>query len=562
MHLVINNQLGFTTRSKPPVRRSIRLTWQRPCRHRSSTSTATTLKPASVSAGSRLPSASNSTKTSLSTWSVIGCMVTTKVTTPATPSPSCTDRSSSTARSESSIPRPSSKRGDITIEQAEHALEDFSARLQAALDDTRAAAPPRIEHLPTPVIEPLQPLSQAESGFERSRLDLLAAMIHETPTSFQVHPKLARQLRQRAELYDSGEVEWALAEALAFASVLVEGSDVRLAGQDTRRGTFSQRHSVLFHYETGAEHTPLANLRPLNGGDASQAGPPGRFMVYDSLLSEFAALGFEYGYSVESPEAFVAWEAQFGDFANGAQIVIDNFLASAEEKWGQSSALTLLLPHGYEGQGPEHSSARLERFLTICADDNLTVAQPTTAAQYFHLLRAQAHRGTRRPLVVMTPKSLLRARQARSPVDELSSGAWREVLDDVSVNREDVRRVVLCSGKIAYDATARRDRILEAGGAPIAVARVEQLYPWPEQQISALLAGYPGTLKVVWLQEEPENMGAWNFVHGRLHRLAASRYQLRHVSRAQSGSPTTGSSAIHQLKHEDLLERSVGGVPA
>jgi 2-oxoglutarate dehydrogenase E1 component len=221
-----------------------------------------------------------------------------------------------------------------------------------------------------------------------------------------------------------------------------------------------------------------------------------------------------------------------------------------------------LLPHGYEGQGPEHSSARLERFLTICADDNLTVAQPTTSAQYFHLLRAQAHRGTRRPLVVMTPKSLLRARQARSAVGELCAGAWREVLDDVSVNREDVRRVVLCSGKVAYDATIRRDRIVEAGGPPIAVARVEQLYPWPEQQISAVLACYPGVTEVVWLQEEPENMGAWNFVHGRLHRLAASRYQLRHVSRAPSGSPATGSSAIHQLEHEDLLERSVGAVPA
>ncbi|MGA2528189.1 MAG: multifunctional oxoglutarate decarboxylase/oxoglutarate dehydrogenase thiamine pyrophosphate-binding subunit/dihydrolipoyllysine-residue succinyltransferase subunit [Acidimicrobiales bacterium] len=453
------------------------------------------------------------------------------------------------------------KRGDITIEEAEHALEDFSARLQAALDETRAAAPPRIEHLPTPVVEPLQPLSQAERGVDRTELDSLSAMIHEAPASFHLHPKLARQLRQRAELYEAGEVEWALAEALAFASVLCEGSDVRLAGQDTRRGTFSQRHSVLFDYETGVEYTPLSNLRAVSG-DTSQEHPLGRFMVYDSLLSEFAALGFEYGYSVESPEALVAWEAQFGDFANGAQVVIDNFLASAEEKWGQSSGLTLLLPHGYEGQGPEHSSARLERFLTICADDNLTVAQPTTSAQYFHLLRAQAHRGTRRPLVVMTPKSLLRARQARSAVGELCAGAWREVLDDVSVNREDVRRVVLCSGKVAYDATIRRDRIVEAGGPPIAVARVEQLYPWPEQQISAVLACYPGVTEVVWLQEEPENMGAWNFVHGRLHRLAASRYQLRHVSRAPSGSPATGSSAIHQLEHEDLLERSVGAVPA
>jgi 2-oxoglutarate dehydrogenase E1 component len=342
--------------------------------------------------------------------------------------------------------------------------------------------------------------------------------------------------------------------------VLVEGYDVRLAGQDTRRGTFSQRHSTLFDYETGVEYTPLANIREAFG-DESRENAVGRFMVYDSLLSEFAALGFEYGYSVESPDALVLWEAQFGDFANGAQVIIDNFLASAGDKWGQSSALTLLLPHGYEGQGPEHSSARLERFLTICAENNLTIAQPTNAAQYFHLLRAQAHRSTRRPLVVMTPKSLLRARQARSAISELVHGSWREVLDDDGLDRQAVERLILCSGKVAYDAMARRDRIVEAGGAPVAVARVEQLYPWPEQRIGDLLAAYPDLTEVVWLQEEPENMGAWSFVHGRLHRLAGTRYQLRHVSRAQSGSPATGSSAIHQLEHEDLLERSVGSVP-
>ena len=449
------------------------------------------------------------------------------------------------------------KRGDITIEEAERALDDFSARLQAALDETRATAPRRIDHLPNPAVEELQPLSKVVDGVERSTLDMLAGAVHDLPPSFNTHPKLARQLRQRAELYEAGEVEWALAEALAFGSVLVDGYDVRLAGQDTRRGTFSQRHSVLFDYETGAEYTPLANLSAALTS-AGNERPSGRFMVYDSLLSEFAALGFEYGYSVESPDALVAWEAQFGDFANGAQVIIDNFIASAGEKWGQSSALTLLLPHGYEGQGPEHSSARLERFLTICAGDNLTVAQPTTAAQYFHLLRAQAHRGARRPLVVMTPKSLLRARQARSPVGDLVQGAWREVLDDVAVDREQVRRLVLCSGKVAYDAIARRDRIVEAGGAPMAVVRVEQLYPWPGEQISALLESYPAAAEVVWLQEEPENMGAWLFVHGRLHRLVGSRYQLRHVSRAQSGSPATGSGAIHQLEHEDLLERSLG----
>jgi len=448
------------------------------------------------------------------------------------------------------------KRGDITIDQAERALEDFSARLQAALDETRAAAPPRIDHLPAPPVDEPPPLSHVPTGVDRSTLDGLAALVHEPPAGFRIHPKLARQLHQRAELYAAGQVEWALGEAMALGSVVTDGYDVRLSGQDTRRGTFSQRHSVLFDYETGAEYVPLANAGNLPGDTASERRP-GRFMVYDSLLSEYAVLGFEYGYSLEASDALVAWEAQFGDFANGAQIVIDNFLAAAGEKWGQYSALTMLLPHGYEGQGPEHSSARLERFLTLCADGNLTVCQPTTAAQYFHLLRAQARRSTRRPLVVMTPKSLLRARQARSPVDQLVEGRWREVLDD-GVDRAAVRRVVLCSGKVAYEAMARRDRIVEAGGAPIAVARVEQLYPWPEQQISDLLNGYQGAAEVVWLQEEPENMGAWSFVHGRLHRLLQGRYTLRHVSRDPAGSPATGSIAIHQLEHEDLLERSIG----
>ena len=439
------------------------------------------------------------------------------------------------------------KRGDITIEQAERALEDFSARLQSALDETRAAAPPRIDHLPPPPADEPPPLSLVATGVDRSTLDALAETIHEPPPGFNVHPKLARQFHHRAELYAAGEVDWALGEALAFGSVLNDGYDVRLAGQDTRRGTFSQRHSVLFDYETGAEYVPLAHVGETMGDEPGER-PAGRFMVHDSLLSEYAALGFEYGYSVESSEALVAWEAQFGDFANGAQIVIDNFLAAAGEKWGQYSALTMLLPHGYEGQGPEHSSARLERFLSMSADGNMTVSQPTTAAQYFHLLRAQAHRSTRRPLIVMTPKSLLRARQARSPIGLFVQGGWQEVLDDEAVDRTAVERVVLCSGKVAYEAMARRDRIVEAGATPIAVARVEQLYPWPEQQISDLLAAYPVATEVVWLQEEPENMGAWLFAHGRLHRLLGTRYKLRHVSRDPAGSPATGSSAIHQLE--------------
>jgi 2-oxoglutarate decarboxylase len=285
------------------------------------------------------------------------------------------------------------------------------------------------------------------------------------------------------------------------------------------------------------------------------------FNVWDSVLSEEAVLAFEYGYATAEPRTLTIWEAQFGDFANGAQIVIDNFLSSAGDKWGQNSALTLLLPHGYEGQGPEHSSARLERFLSLCADGNMTVAQPTTAAQYFHLLRAQALRSTRRPLIVMTPKSLLRARQARSSIEQLVAGSWNEVLDDEGVDRAAVERVVLCSGKVAYEAMTRRDRIVDAGGAPIAVTRVEQLYPWPDRQLSEMLSAYPGAAEVIWLQEEPENMGAWTFVHGRLHKLLGARYKLKHVSRDPSGSPATGSSAIHQLETEDLLARSIGPLP-
>ena len=453
------------------------------------------------------------------------------------------------------------KRGDLTIDEAEQALDDFSARLQAALDETRATAPPKIEQLPTASPDEPPPLSGIATGVDRSTLDQLSRIIHEPPADFTVHPKLGRQLQQRFELYGSGEVDWALGEALALGSVLVDGLDVRLAGQDTGRGTFSQRHSVLVDYETGAEYVPLASLRsPGSPGDGVER--PGRFMVFDSLLSEYAALGFEYGYSVETVDALVAWEAQFGDFANGAQIVIDNFLVAAGEKWGQHSALVLLLPHGYEGQGPEHSSARLERFLLLCADGNITVAQPTSAAQYFHLLRAQAKRSVRRPLVVMTPKSLLRARQARSSITDLVAGSWSEVLDDESVDRAAVRRVVLCSGKVAYEAIARRDLLIEAGAAPVAVARVEQLYPWPEEEITDLLVGYANATEVVWLQEEPENMGAWSFAHGRLHRLLGGRYTLEHVSRDPAGSPATGSSAIHLLEHEDLLTRAVGPLPA
>jgi 2-oxoglutarate dehydrogenase E1 component len=301
---------------------------------------------------------------------------------------------------------------------------------------------------------------------------------------------------------------------------------------------------VLVCYESGRDYVPLAHLGPGQG----------KFWVYDSLLSEYAALGFEYGYSVVAKDALVCWEAQFGDFVNGAQIVIDQFIVAAEDKWQQTSGLVLLLPHGYEGQGPEHSSARIERFLTLCAEDNVQVVNCTTAAQYFHVLRRQVVRDVRKPLIVFTPKSLLRARQARSPVEALTAGSFEEVLDDPHYlggggDPASVERVVLASGKVAYDAMAKRDE----ASVPAAVVRLEQLYPWPESSVAGVLARYGRASEVVWLQEEPENMGAWSFVKGRLPRLLGDDYSLRSATRPESGSPAGGSASVHQQEQEELI---------
>ena len=439
------------------------------------------------------------------------------------------------------------RRGDITADEAEKALDDFLARMQTAFEETRQSAPPpAVRTRPPPVL--MAPV--VDTGVERAALDRVAGQLHTAPEGFTVHPKLAKLLETRYRLYrDDGQVDWSLAEALAFGSLLLEGVDIRLAGQDTRRGTFSQRHSVLVDSLTGLDHVPLDQLDPGQG----------RFRVYDSLLSEYAALGFEYGYSTVHTEALVAWEAQFGDFGNGAQIVIDQFIAAAESKWGQSSGLVLLLPHGFEGQGPEHSSARIERYLTLCAGDNLQVVNATTAAQYFHVLRRQVRRARRRPLVLLTPKSLLRAHSSRSPVHQLVDGRFQEVLDDPAgavIGNEAVRRVVLASGKVALDAVALRDQ----RSLPAAVVRVEQLYPWPGLLVLDTIARYPGATEVVWLQEEPENMGPWNFVSGRLARLLPEGLSLRHVSRTESASPASGSQTVHQHEQAELLERTFVGL--
>ncbi|MEY2472062.1 MAG: multifunctional 2-oxoglutarate metabolism enzyme [Actinomycetota bacterium] len=434
------------------------------------------------------------------------------------------------------------KRGDLTMEEAEHALDDFSARLQAALEETRESKAPMPTSLPAPppvIVEP-SPLT----GVSRDVLDRVARAVHEFPPNFTVHPKLQRQLEARAKVYAEGQVDWALGEAMAFGSLLLEGTDVRISGQDTRRGTFSHRHSVLVDYHTGTEYVPLWEL----GGDQ------GRFFVYDSLLSEYAALGFEYGYSVVQKDALVAWEAQFGDFANGAQIIIDQFLVAAEDKWGQTSGLVLLLPHGYEGQGPEHSSARLERFLSSCAEGNITVASPTTAAQYFHILRRQVHRPHKTPLVIMSPKWLLRRKEAYSPVEELTEGRFYEVLDDPSITDADsVKRVVFAGGKVAVQAVEERDK----RGAPVAIVRVEQLYPWPEEQIAAILDKYAHARDVVWLQEEPRNMGAWTYLRGKLARIVGDQLPIVEVTRVESGSPAAGSAASHAIEQTDLYDRAL-----
>ena len=438
------------------------------------------------------------------------------------------------------------KRGELTVEEAEGALADFQNKLQVALDQTRAQAPGVVKAPKPP--KPLGVLPHVATGVDRERLDTIFEHLTDYPAGFTPHPKLVRQFEARAKTYhDLGEVEWATAEALAIGSLVLEGTPVRLAGEDSRRGTFSQRHAALIDYDDENDWIPLNTLP-----DAAA-----RFWVYDSLLSEYAALGFEYGYAHANREALVMWEAQFGDFVNGAQVVIDQYLVAAEDKWGQFNGLVLLLPHGFEGQGPEHSSARIERFLQLCAEDNIQVCNATTAAQYFHLLRRQVRRDVRKPLVLFTPKAPLRMKESRSPIDALTTGSFEEVLDDPTVtDRSAIRRLVFCSGKVAWDAFADRDR----RGAPAAIVRVEQLYPFPADRLLEVLGNYPNAREIVWLQEEPDNMGPWHFVEARTWRLKERGYDLRGVFRIGSGSPATGTKAIHDQELADLMDETFEGL--
>ncbi len=380
----------------------------------------------------------------------------------------------------------------------------------------------------------------------RSRLKVVLNALGRPPEGFEIHPKLLPFVRRRAELAQGkGEVDWATAESLAWGTLLLEGVPVRLSGQDSQRGTFSQRHAVLHDVRTQAQYVPLNAVAP--------AGV--LFEVYDSLLSEMAVLGFEYGYSVAEHRALVMWEAQFGDFANAAQVIIDQFLAGSETKWGQPSGLVLLLPHGHEGQGPEHSSARIERFLALCAEGNMRVAYPSTPASYFHLLRAQAREPIEKPLVVFTPKSLLRLPRCVSSLDELADGRFEPVLDDRSLDPVRVRRVVLCTGKVFYDLVQAREH---ARQDDVALVRLERLYPFPAQEIAAVLARF-ASAELVWCQEEPRNMGAWRFLRERFldSQVQAGGRLPRYVGRAESASPASGRLKVHQAEQEALVREAL-----
>ena len=397
-----------------------------------------------------------------------------------------------------------------------------------------------------PIAADFMPGNLPPTAADRAMLDRIIDGITTFPPDFHVHPKLLKFVDRRKQAHEGPHVDWALAETLAFGSLVVEGTPVRLSGQDSGRGTFSQRNVEFHDPMTDRVYTPLQHLAP------NQAS----FEVYNSPLSEFAVVGFEFGYSVADPLSLVLWEAQYGDFVNGAQIITDQFISAAESKWGQPSGIVLLLPHGQEGGGPEHSSARLERFLQLCAENNMQVAYPTTPAQYFHLLRRQMRggddrRGLRKPLVVMTPKSLLRHPKVVSTVDELASGVFRTVLDDSTVSDPaSVTRILACTGKIYYELLAA----YEAKGGPFALVRFEQLYPFPQAEFAEVLRRYPAAQHVVWVQEEPRNMGAWPFIRGHIQPMLGPNQAIGYAGRVRSASPAPGSPKVHQREQAQLIE--------
>ncbi|MGH3025671.1 MAG: thiamine pyrophosphate-dependent enzyme, partial [Gaiellaceae bacterium] len=431
--------------------------------------------------------------------------------------------------------------GVLTREEAAEFVAEVESMLRTAHDRLKASlgdGPAKVEH---DGAIPRATTATVVTAVAAGKLTELNEQLLRTPESFTVHPKLAKQLERRRVAITEGGIDWGQAEALAYASLLVDGIPIRLTGQDTERGTFAQRHLVLHDVHDGETFTPMQHL------DEAAAS----FEIFNSPLSEYACVGFEYGYSASAPEALVLWEAQYGDFANGAQIIIDQFISSALSKWRETSRLTLLLPHGYEGNGPEHSSARLERFLQLGAQENIRVVNCTTAAQYFHLLRRQALDATARPLVVTTPKGLLRMKEAASTLADLSDGEFQPVLDDPTADKPATRRLVLCSGKAYYDLVGHAGR-----SEDVAIARVEQLYPFPTYALAGLVASYGSLDEVLWVQEEPQNMGPWRSIRHRLEECAAGT-PLSYVGRPWRASPSEGYPTAHGIEQDRIARRAL-----
>jgi 2-oxoglutarate dehydrogenase E1 component len=444
--------------------------------------------------------------------------------------------------------------GVLTRADVEHIEADLNKQLLQALESIKTA-PPTAEaeyelRASWAGMSRTRPTEPALTAVPVERLGRIAEGISAVPPGFQLHKKLQPLLdRRRKAVADGGPIDWALAEALSFGSLVTEGTPVRLSGQDCSRGTFSQRHAIVVDQANGQEYAGLDHI----------AETQARFEVYDSHLSEVGVLGFEYGYSLAAPGTLTLWEAQFGDFSNGAQVIIDQFIASAHVKWGRMSGLVMLLPHGFEGQGPEHSSARIERYLQLCAEDNLQIANCTTPAQYFHVLRRQMHRNFRAPLVIFTPKSLLRAPRAVSSVSELATGGFQPVIDDVAIrDGAAVDRVLVCSGKVFYDVIARREEREGNAKGDVAIVRIEELYPWPDTELAAALGRYANATHVTWVQEEPANMGPWTFVRERLQALVPPRAKLAYAGRLAAASPAVGSARVHRLELEELLAAAFG----
>jgi len=445
--------------------------------------------------------------------------------------------------------------GRISREEADRIEKQQRDALKEALEVIQSRPPgpdePYEPRGPWTGFSRIRPEEDLDTSVPVERLAEIAEGVSRVPGYFNVHEKLQLVLEARGKSIsgDTG-IDWGMGEILAFGSLLLEGTPVRLSGQDSSRGTFSHRHAVLVDQDSGEEYSPLDHISD------TQA----RFEVYDSLLSEAAVLGFEYGYSLADPSTLVLWEAQFGDFANGAQVIIDQFITSAHVKWGRMSGLVMLLPHGYEGQGPEHSSARIERFLQTCAEDSMQIVNCTSSSQFFHVLRRQMRRRYRAPLIIFTPKSLLRHPKMMSSVEEFTTGYFREVVDDpITAERpDDVRRVIACNGKVYFDLIEARAKRFAGREHEVAVVRVEQLYPWPGARLSEIIGRYTSVQRRVWCQEEPRNMGAWTFIRDRLQSIIGEENPLHYAGRPESASPAAGSPRVHRAQLQAFLSDALG----